>query len=50
MIYGLVMQVMIEIDLGTDLWTHQDKIGSKVLYPSLSNTKGPDIMNVNLIW
>ena len=28
---------MIENDLGTELWTHQDRLDNKVLYPTLPN-------------
>ena len=37
---------MIENDLGTELWTHQDRINSRVLYPKLPNSDGLDIVKV----
>ena len=33
------VKVMIENDLGIELWTHQDRIGSRVLSPKVQNTK-----------
>ena len=38
------MQVMIESDLGTELWTHQDRIDSQVLSPRLPNIYGLEIV------
>jgi hypothetical protein len=38
------MQVMIEIDLGTELLAHQDRIDSRILSPRLPNTHGLDII------
>jgi hypothetical protein len=43
------MQVMIEIDLGTELGTRQDRPDSRVLSPRLPNTNRLDIVNVILI-
>jgi hypothetical protein len=37
---------MIENDLGTELWTHQDKIDSRVLSPRLPNLYGLYVGNV----
>lgn len=41
------MQVLIESEIGSELWTHQNRIGSKALSPSLPNIHKLDIMNVN---
>jgi hypothetical protein len=40
------MQVSIESDLGTEIWTRQDRIDSSVLSGRLPNTKELDIVNV----
>ena len=42
------MQVMIESELGTELWTHHNRIYSRVFSPSLPNMNGLDIVNVIL--
>lgn len=39
------MQVMIERNLGTELWTQQDRLDSQVLSPWLPNTNGLNIVN-----
>jgi hypothetical protein len=44
------MQVMIENDLNTELWPHQDRTVDGVLSPRLTNTNGLDIMNVIFTW
>jgi hypothetical protein len=42
------MQIMIESYLGTELWTHQDRVNNRILSPWLSNTNGLDISNAIL--
>lgn len=42
------MQVMIESELGTELWTHHNRIYSRVFSPSLPNTYGLDNVGVTL--
>jgi hypothetical protein len=42
------MQVRIEIDLDTKLWTHQDRIDNRILPPELTNTNRLDFLNVTL--
>jgi len=42
------MQVMIESDLGTEPWSHQDRIDGRVLSPLLPNIIRLDIVNVIL--
>lgn len=46
--FRLVIQVITENDLGTQLWTHQDSIENIILYPKLPNKDGLDFVNVNL--
>ena len=43
------MQVMIESDLGTELWVHEDRIDSTILPPRLTNRNGLHSVNVILI-
>lgn len=44
----LVMQVMIETDLDTELETHQDKIDNGIFSPRLPNTYELDIVHILL--
>ena len=39
---------MIERDLGTELWTQQDRLDNQELSPCLTNTNGLNIVNVIL--
>ena len=49
-VFTLVKQVMIESELGTKLWTHQDRIDNRVFSPIVPNTNELNIVSIILTW
>lgn len=48
--FSLVMQNMIEIDLGTEIWTSQGRMDIRLLSLNFPSKHGLDIANVWLAW